>query len=70
MSDVKKTGLSVVNLQRLFKLDAPRDAVFKLLNALHHLGVVSLRQPLSGDASARPSCWGSPPDGVISNLHL
>jgi hypothetical protein len=41
MSDVKKTGLSVVNLQRLFKLDAPRDAVFKLLNALHHLGVVS-----------------------------
>jgi DNA primase len=41
MSDVKKTGLSVVNLQRLFKLDAPRDAVFKLLNAPHHLGVVS-----------------------------
>jgi hypothetical protein len=30
--------LSVVDLHRLFKLDAPRDAVFKVLNALHHLG--------------------------------
>jgi hypothetical protein len=38
VEDSTWTGLSVVDLQRLFKLDAPRDAVFKLLNALHHLG--------------------------------
>jgi hypothetical protein len=38
VEDSTWTGLSVGNLQRLFKPNAPRDAVFKLLNALHHFG--------------------------------